>query len=117
MTASQQALRRKVRLAIELNNSLRNQIRVSLFFVGVLQKLRGDTLGVNPGSHKVVSLVAQYANDLRGQRLIQHFDYGFPIRPIAFGYGALINMLTRTRAQGFYVSEKWFVSHKASLDK
>jgi len=46
-----------------------DHVSVLLFLFGVLQKLFGDGLRVDSGRHEVVTLVAQHADDLRGQRL------------------------------------------------
>jgi hypothetical protein len=46
-----------------------------------------------------VVLVAQRANDLGGERLVQHLDDGVPVSLIPLGNGALFDVLPRTPAQ------------------
>src|SRR5258707_6686985 len=111
MTARQQTFGRKVWRSAKLNDSLSDQIRVSLLFISVLQKLGRDSFGIDSGSHKIMALITQHADDLGRQRFVQKFDHRVAIRAIALGHGAVFNMFSRAFAQRFYVSQKWFVSH------
>jgi hypothetical protein len=111
MTARQQPFGIEIWRTPQLNYSLGNLIGVTLLFVGVLQKLSRDTFGVDPGSHEIVTLVPQHANDFRRQRFIQHLDHGLSVGLIAFGYRALVDVLACSFAERFDVSQKWFISH------
>ena len=60
MTARKQTFRIEIRCAAQLYYSLRDLIRVSLLLNRVLQKLGGDTICMNSGSHEMVAPVAQH---------------------------------------------------------
>src|SRR5690349_9120979 len=106
MTPAQQAVRVEVRFAAKLRNTFSDFIRMFLFFRRMLLKLFGDRLGMNPRRHKVVSLIAQYADNLRRERLIQQLDDRFAIRPVPLSYGALLHMLPRPLTNLLYIRQK-----------
>src|SRR5262245_8511030 len=85
---------------------------MALFFVGVLQKLRGNAFGVNTGSHEIMAPVAEYTNDLGCERFVQKFDYGFAIRVITRCDSTILDVLSGAFAQSFDISEKWLISHE-----
>jgi hypothetical protein len=55
--------------------------------------------------------ITQNADDLGGQRFVQEFDYRFAIRRVPFSDCAVLDVLARTFAQSFDISEKWFIGH------
>jgi hypothetical protein len=87
---------------------------MSLLLVRMLQKLLRDRIGVNALSHKVVSLVAKDADDLGGQRFIEHANDGLAIGPISLRDGARLDVLSRPAAELLDVAEKWLISHDFS---
>jgi hypothetical protein len=66
---------------------------------------------MNTGSHEIVPFISQDADDLCRQGFVQKFNYGFAIGAVAFGYSAVLDVLPRSLAQSFDVSEKWFICH------
>ena len=71
MAARGEALGREVGLAAELRDALGDLVGVLLLVVGVLEELGRHALGVDALRHEVVALVAQHADDLGGERLVQ----------------------------------------------
>ena len=65
----------EVRLALELRDAQRDLVGVPQLLVGVLEELGGHRPGVEPVGHEVVALVAEDADDLGGQRLVEHLDH------------------------------------------
>ena len=65
---------------------------------GVLSFLRHG-LGVDPGGHVVVALVAQDADDLGRERLVQDLDDGLAVRAIVLGDRALLDVPARPLPQ------------------
>ena len=51
-------------------------VGVRLLLVRVLEELGRDALRVDARRHEVVALVAQHADDLGRQRLVQDLDHG-----------------------------------------
>ena len=86
-------------------------IGVSLLFVGVLQEFCRHTLSVDSRSHKIMALIAEYANDLSRQRIVQDFDHSLPVGGITFGYRTPLDVLAGALAKRLDVSQKWFISH------
>jgi hypothetical protein len=111
MASGRQAVGIEVWLAAQLYDTLRDQVGVSLLFVGVLQKLGRNTLGVDAASHEIVTLVAQHANNLGGQRFVQNLDDGVAVSGVPFGDRALFDMFPGALAQCFDVGKKRFFSH------
>jgi hypothetical protein len=70
-----------------------------LLLRGMFEKLFGDSLRMDALSHIVVALVAQDADDLRRQRLIQYSQNDFAVAFVTAGDCPVLNMLTR--AGGF----------------
>src|SRR2546423_4111035 len=67
---------------------------------------------MDAAGHKVMSLVAQHANDFCCQRFVQKLDHRFAIGFVAFGDRAILDMFARAFAQSLNVSQKWFISHE-----
>src|SRR5215831_471729 len=72
MTTRQKSFGIEVRFTLQLNNPVSNLVGVSLFFICVLQKLRGYALSVNSSSHEIMAFVSKHANDLRRQGLVEN---------------------------------------------
>jgi hypothetical protein len=62
MTPLGQRLWIEVRGAVELCDSLRDLISMPLYFLGMLQKFRGDCLRMDSGRHIVMAFAARNAN-------------------------------------------------------
>src|SRR2546423_6951132 len=67
---------------------------------------------MDTASHKVMSLVAQHANDFCRQRVIQKLNNRFAVSFIAFGNCSVFDVFSRAFAQSLNVSQKWFISHE-----
>src|SRR5215212_4091787 len=85
---------------------------MSLFFVRVLQELGGHALGVDAGSHEIMTAVSKRTNDLGRERFVQKFDYGFAVRAIAFSDSTILDVLSGAFAQSLDISEKWLIRHR-----
>src|SRR5690242_1312738 len=72
--ALQQVAGIKVGLAAELLDALGDAVSVLAFGIGVLLELAGHGFAVHAGGHKVVVHVAEDADDLGSQGLVQNFD-------------------------------------------
>jgi hypothetical protein len=62
--------------------------------------------------HEVVALVAQHTDQFGGQRFIEQAQNLFPIGAVAFGYGAILDVLASAFSQGLYIRQM----HIAHLD-
>ena len=94
-----QPLRVQVRLAPELHDAGGDLVGVPLLLVRVLEELRGHGLGVDPLGHEVVALVAQHADDLGGQRLVEQLHHRLAVRLVALGHRAVLDVLARALAE------------------
>ncbi|MNH28058.1 hypothetical protein D3C78_654160 [compost metagenome] len=72
---------------------------------GVLEEFVSCDTGLDPAGHVVVALVAQGADPLGGQRLVEQAQDFFPVGAVAFGHGALLDMLAGTLTQGFNIGQ------------
>src|SRR5262245_48735206 len=70
VTSTQQSFRIQIRFALELNYSLRNQVSMALFFVGMLQEFSRNTFRIDSRSHEVVPFVSEHTNNFRCQCLV-----------------------------------------------
>src|SRR5258706_14825340 len=86
-----------------------------MLLVGMLQEFRRDSLRMDSGSHEIVPLVAQHANDLGRQRFVQDLVHRLSIGLVAFGYRALLVVLTSSFPLRFAVGRKWFLSHAVTF--
>ncbi|MNE28767.1 hypothetical protein D3C80_1222230 [compost metagenome] len=75
------------------------------FLGGVLQKLLGGDTGLDPAGHVVVAFVAQGADPLGGQRLVEQTQNLLPVGVVTLGHGALLDMLTSAFTQGFHIGQ------------
>src|SRR5229473_1979383 len=89
---------------------------MALFFIGMLQKLRGHTFSVDPGRHKVMAFVAQDANNLGRQRFVEQLYDSLTVGLVSFGYRAIFDVLACPFAESFDVGQKRFISHSVLLD-
>ena len=67
----------------ELHDARRDLVRVRLLLVRVLEELLRDALGVEPARHEVVPLVAQHADELGRERLVQELEHGLAVGAVA----------------------------------
>src|SRR5579872_1229440 len=81
---------------------------MALLFFGMLQKFLGHALSMNTVRHIVVPLVAEDADDLGGQRLIQDAQGCLKICLITFGDSAPFHMLPGAAANFFDVAQERF---------
>src|SRR6476646_5072969 len=107
MASHGETLGTEIRFAAQLHDSFCNQVRVLLFFIRMFQKFRSHRLSVDAGSHVVMSLVAQHADNLSSQGLVEYADHSLAVRPVAFSDGAILDMLTRPPANFFDIRYKW----------
>ena len=70
----------------------------------MFEELVGHCLGVNSGSHVVMALVAEHADDFRSQSFIEHPDDGVAIGLVAVGHCATFDMLPCTASNFMDVS-------------
>src|SRR2546422_5001306 len=89
------AVRIQVRLAAELIDPLGEEIEMLLFLLRVLSKLFLDRLAGEPGRADGVVLVAEDADDLRGDRVVQQGDRVFHLAPVVLRDRAFAQMLPR----------------------
>jgi hypothetical protein len=95
VTSRKQAGRVEVRRAPELADAFGDAVGVHLLLVGVLHELVGDGLVVDPGGHVVVPAVAQRADDLRRQRLVEQADGRLHVAAVRRRHRALHHVLPR----------------------
>ncbi len=114
MGAFGEAVGVEVGLATQLNDSLGQAIGVFLLLIGVLEELGGGDAGFQPGRHVVVTLVAQVADQLGGQRLVQQVDHHLAVGGIALGDRAVLDVLTGPLAQALLVAQL-YVTHRHLL--
>ena len=92
-----QPLGREVRLPAELHDAGRDLVGVRLLLVRMLQELGRHGLGVDAARHVVCLLVAQDADDLGRERLVQEAEDGVELAAVTGGHGPL-RMCLRARA-------------------
>ena len=97
----------EVGLSAELRDPLGDLVRVPLLLVRVLEELVGHGLGVNARGHEVVALVAQHADDLGRQRLVENAHDRVAVRPIALGDRALLDVPARPRPKLLDIRQEW----------
>ena len=72
VAARREALGIEIRFAAELDDAFGDPVGMRLLFVRVLEELGLHALRVDALRHEVVPLVAQHADDLGRERLVQH---------------------------------------------
>src|ERR671925_604852 len=77
-----------------------------LLLGGMLEELRRDTFGVNAFRHEVMALVAQRADDLGGERLVEQLDDHIAVGVIPGSHRALRDVLPGALAQRLDVGEE-----------
>ena len=103
----------EVGLALELHDARRDEVGVSLLLGGVLEELGRHRARVDALGHVVVPLVAQHADQLGGQRLVEDGDDPGHIGPVGVGDRALLDVGAGILAQRFYVRQEF--SHGRKL--
>ena len=69
-------------------------------------RLGCNRLCVNPFGHEVVTFIAERADDLGGQRLVEELDDHIRVASISLGYRSLLDVLARALAQSLDVGEE-----------
>src|SRR5471030_110998 len=106
VAAGEQACRVEVGRAVELGDALRDHVGVLLLFAGVLRELVGHRLRVDARGHVVMALVAQHADDLGRQRVVQQLDGGVDVAAVGLGDGTLLDVFARPALDLFDVGEE-----------
>jgi len=106
VAAAEQTLGVQVGRAPELDDALADLIGVPLLLVGVLQKFLRDRLRVDSAGHEVVPAIAQRADDLGRQRLVQHADHRLAIAAVPFGHRAVQDVLAGAAADLFDIGQE-----------
>src|SRR5207247_7814566 len=91
--AGADTVRVQVRLAAELIDPLGEQIQMLLFLLRVLSELFLDRLARKTGRADGVELVAEDADDLRGDRVVQQGDRVLHLAPVVLRDGTFAQML------------------------
>ena len=103
-----QRSRIEVGLAAELLNALGDLVGMLAFGVGMLLELVAHGHGVNAGRHEVVVHVAQHADNLGRQRVVQNRDGLIDVAFIGVGYRAFFNLLRGALTDFFHIGhETW----------
>jgi hypothetical protein len=68
--------------------------------------MRGDRFGMNAGSHEVMKLVAQRADDFGSERLVQDAYDLIAVQRVIFGDRPVFNMLARPRPNPFQLAHQ-----------
>ena len=107
MRTRQQRRRIQIRIFAELHDALGDLVGVRLFFVGVFEEFGRDELRANAVRRVVVALVAQHADDLRGERRVQQLDDGLAVGfRIARRDRAFHHLLARACAQRAQIGDE-----------
>jgi hypothetical protein len=96
----------EVRSAAELSDALGDAVGVVLLLVGVREELGLHPLRVDPGRGEIVLAIAQRADDLGRQRLVEELHRELAVDLIAGGDRALFDVLARSPTELFDVSQK-----------
>jgi hypothetical protein len=67
----------------ELNDALRNTVRMFLLFTRMLQKFRRGAFRDEALGHEIVALVSQHAHEFGGEGFIQKFQHRVAVRMVA----------------------------------
>jgi len=103
--AAAEAVGVEVRLAAQLHDAFGQLVGVLGFLAGVLQELLGGHVGLHALGHVVMAFVAQHTHQLRGQRVVEQAQHLLAVGVIAFGHGALVNILASGFTQGVLVGQ------------
>jgi len=101
--------------AMKLREELETVVGDGSLVVRVLEKFSGHAFSMYSRGHEIMAFIPQHTDDFGRQRLVQNFHCRLAIRAITFGHSAILDVLSRALAQSLNVSEKWFISHGASL--
>ena len=111
-----QHVRIELRFAAQLHNTLGQSVSVFAFLLGVFEKLIGGGAGLQTAGHEVVTFVAQNADQFSGQRFVEQAQHLFTVGAVAFSYGAVLDVLARTFAQGLDIRQMQVVAHFSLLE-
>src|SRR3954468_10987806 len=106
VAARGEALGREVGRAAELRDALGDLVGVLLLLLGVLEKFRRHALRVDALRHEVMALVAQRADDLGGERLVQELQHHAAVGVVAGSHRPFGDVLPGTPAQRLDVGEE-----------
>ena len=93
MAAHGQVARLEVRLAVQLHDPRRHHVDMLLLLIGMLEELGLDRIREDAVDGVVMPLVAQNADDLGRQHLVQHLDHLLAVGGVARGDGAIGDVL------------------------
>src|SRR6267143_1305856 len=82
-----------------LHDARGDLVGVLLLLAGVLEKLRRHAFGMDAFRHEVMALVAQRADDLGGERLVQELQHHAAVGVIAGSHRPLGDVLPGALAQ------------------
>jgi hypothetical protein len=92
MATRDQGGRVEVRRTVQLDDALGQPVGVFLLLPGVLEELGLGRAVAGAADGVVVTLVAQCADQLGGQRVVQHGDHRFAVGLVAYGDGAVVEV-------------------------
>jgi hypothetical protein len=90
-----------------LHDSFGDHVGVLLFLARVLQKFLSYSLSMDAGGHVVMALVAQDANDLCSERLVQDSDHSLAVCLVGISNCAVLDVLPGSPADFFNIRYKW----------
>ena len=102
----------EVGLAPQLRDPRGCHVRVLLLLRGVLEELGSRRGRVEPGCGEVVALVAQVADELRREHLVEHGDDPLAVGAVRLGDRAVVDVLAGLAAEGFDIAQ---VAHACTL--
>ena len=101
----------ELRLAAQLHDALGQTVGVLCFLGRVFEEFVGGHIGFQAVGHEVVTLVAQDADQLGGQRFIEQAQHFLTVGAVALGYRAVLDVLPCALAQGFYIRQMQVIAH------
>ena len=84
---------------------------MALLLVRVREEFRGDALRMDALRHEVVAPVAQHADQLGGERVVELLEHRLAVGAVAGGHRALVEVLAGALAQGLNVGQKAGLVH------
>src|SRR5688572_1205358 len=106
VAAGGEALGGEVGRAAKLRDARRDLVGMLLLVVGVLEELRRHALGVDALRHEVMALVAQRADDLGRERLVEELEDHAAVGVVPGSHRALRDVLPGPPAQRLDVGEE-----------
>src|SRR5262245_11400441 len=91
-------LRIHVGYPTELHDALGDGVGVLLLLLRVLEELVGYGLTVDAAHHEVVVAIAERADDLGGERIVEHLHHPRTVRDVCAGHRPAIHVLASAAA-------------------